>query len=82
MYRMTEVKEVPAPRRGRRSAPHVDQLRAFLDSGKRSVTVDGIPPTERRKVYGGLKTASGRPEFDGAVTVTRDGDTIYLERRG
>lgn len=78
MYEMTEVQAVPERRR--RNSPHVNQLRAFLGSGKEQVQLVGVHPREVSRVYNGLKQASGRPEFKGQVAVQHYGDAIYLIR--
>ena len=78
MYEMAEVQAVPERRR--RNSPRVNQLRAFLESGKAQVQLVGIPPREVGRVYNGLKQASGRPEFKGRVFAQRYGDQIFLVR--
>lgn len=82
MYEMTEVETVPETRKGKRNAPHVNQLRAFLRSGKKCVLLSDVPPGKWRSVYNGLQQASHRMEFGGMIEVKRDGPYLYLVRRG
>lgn len=76
---MTEVNAIPDPTRGRRNAPWVNQLRAFLRSGKQTVKVD-IPEQIANKAYQGLTSASQRQEFKGRVIVRRNRSEIYLAK--
>ena len=78
MYEMSEVKDIPDVQR--RSGKRVNQLRAFIDSGKQQVELKGVPAREVTRVYNGLMQAVGRPEFKGMVTARRCGKTIYLIR--
>ncbi len=78
MYEMNEVKDIPNVQR--RSGNRVNQLRAFIDSGKQQVELKGVPEREVTRVYNGLVQASVRPEFKGLVTARRIGKTIYLIR--
>ena len=80
MYEMNEVKDLPDVQR--RSARNVDQLRAFMSSGKQQVTLSGVPAKEVQRVYNGLVQAVRRPEFKGLVTARRCGKMIYLIRKG
>lgn len=82
MYEMTEVETVPDTRKGKRNAPHVNQLRAFLRSGKKCVLLSDVPLDKSRSVYNGLQQASHRMEFGGMIEVKRDGHYLYLVRRG
>lgn len=80
---MTEIEQLPEIRRGRRTGPHVTQLRRFLQSGSEFAKLEDIKDKhERFKVYNGLKMAGRRPEFRGAVLVKRYGETIYLIKQG
>ncbi len=82
MYKMTEIKEDPEIYKRRKSGPHVNQLRAFMESGKVFVKLEDMPSEKVRKEYRGLWTASRRPEFRGLVTVKRYGTIIQLIRQG
>ena len=83
MYRVTEVEQLPEIRRGRRTGPHVDTLRRFMESRSEFAKVDDIKDKrERYKVYNGLKMAGRRPEFRGTVLVRRYGEAIYLIKQG
>ena len=79
-YAMTEVKEIPRTHAGRKTRPHVDQLRNFLDSGHKAVQINGVPAGETSRVYNGLLQAGQRPEFRGLVAVKRNGAQIFLIR--
>lgn len=78
MYEMNEVKDIPDVQR--RNGNRVNQLRAFISSGKQQVELKGVPVREVHRVYNGLVQASGRSEFKGLVTVRHCGKTIYLIR--
>ena len=78
MYEMNEVKDLPDVQR--RNGNRVNQLRAFISSGKQQVELKGVPAREVHRVYNGLMQAAGRPEFKGLVTARRYGNTIYLIR--
>lgn len=79
---MYEMIEKSVPTEVRRKRRHVEQLRAFLKSGKESVQLRNVKAAEAIREYNGLYQASKRPEFKGLMTVKRYGTDIYLLRRG
>lgn len=79
---MTEIKDDPERYRRMKSGRHVEQLRAFVESGKVFVKLDDVPKQHLRREYNGLYQAVHRPEFKGLVTVKRYGATIQLIRQG
>lgn len=79
-YAMTVVEEIPRSHAGRKTRPHVDQLRNFLDSGHKAVQINGVPAGETSRVYNGLLQAGQRPEFRGLVAVKRNGEQVFLIR--
>lgn len=79
-YTMTVVEEIPRSHAGRKTRPHVDRLRNFLDSGHKAVQINGVPAGETRRVYNGLLQAGRRPEFKGLVAVKRNGEQVFLIR--
>lgn len=82
MYRMTEIKQAPEAFSRKKSGPHVNQLRAFMESGLSFVRLEDVPKDKVRREYNGLFTAARRPEFRGLVTVKRYGAMIQLIRQG
>lgn len=82
MYKMAEVDDMPEFHKGRRNAPHVNQLREFIRSGKKNAQLLGVPADDALKVYNGLTQAAYRQEFRGIVAVKKYGNNVYLIRRG
>lgn len=84
MFEMIEMTDTPEVYANKKSGPHVDQLRAFMESRKTFVKLNttGATLPEIRRKYQGLSTASHRPEFRGLVTVKRYGTIIQLIRQG
>lgn len=79
---MVEVDKVPDVRRGRKRAPHVEQLTEFMASGKARVLLPDVPESKRESTYKGLFRASRRGQFYGKVRVSLNWEGIYLERLG
>ena len=84
MFAMVEVTEIPKARKGKKATPWIDQLRGFMDSGKKAVRLVDTPEDKKLKerAYLGMTMAAKKGEFAGKVRVIKGRDGLYLERLG
>jgi hypothetical protein len=82
--RFLDIPDDPRESLRKHSGEHVNDLRAFMASGKDYVEYDtrGMNKQGIRKKYNGFYQAIRRPEFYGLVMVTRYGEHIRLIRQG